>query len=212
MREAVGFLVMKALYIATEDALSELVADRLVLEANQSFREVIHIRHQGNGYLRKKFRSLAKTACSIPVLMLTDLDRIDCPPTLLADWCNGQILPDGMLFRVAVREIEAWLLADREGFSRFAGVPLDKMPQRPESLDDPKQTLLSLVRRYGNRDIKDGILPERGSSAKIGYAYNQTLSRFVQAVWSVTNASRNADSLDRACRRLHELSARQHED
>jgi hypothetical protein len=200
---------MTDLYIATEDELSEAVADRLVLDANHGLRVAVRIRRQGNGYLRKKFLDLAKIAYKIPVLLLTDLDRIDCPPTLLANWRGERMLPEGMIFRVAVREIEAWLLADREGFSRFTGVQLDKVPQYPESLDDPKQTLLSLVRRYGNRDIKDGILPERGSSAKIGYAYNQTLSRFVQDAWSVTNASRNADSLDRACRRLHELSARQ---
>jgi len=197
---------MTDLYIATEDELSEAVADRLVLEANQELRVVARIRRQGYGYLRQKFLNLAKTASSNPVLLLTDLDRVDCPPTLLADWCGGQILPKGMLFRVVVREIEAWLLADREGFSRFAGVPLDKVPQYPEALDDPKQTLLSLVHRYGNRGIKAGILPERGTSTKIGLAYNQTLVRFVQDAWSVTNASRNADSLNRACRRLDELS------
>lgn len=199
------------LYIATEDALSEAVADRLVLEVNHGLRVAVRIGRQGNGYLKKKFSSLAKTADSIPVLLLTDLDRIDCPSILLAHWRGEQIPSNGMLFRVAVREIEAWLLADREGFSNFCGIPLDKMPQHPELLDDPKLTLLSLVRRYGTQKIKAGLLPERGSSAKIGYAYNQILARFVRDTWSVILASRNADSLARACRRLQELSERQND-
>lgn len=199
---------MTALYIATEDALSEAVAERLVLEANQGLQVAVRMGRRGNGYLRKKFAELARTARAIPVLLLTDLDRIDCPPTLVTDWRGGQVLPADLLFRVAVRETEAWLLADREGFAKFSGSPLDKMPQHPESLGDPKQTLLGLVRKFGRRDLKANILPERGSTAKIGFGYNEALSRFVRESWSIDRAVENADSLARTCRRLRELSAR----
>jgi hypothetical protein len=197
---------MTGIYIATEDALSEAVADRLVAEANQGLCVAVRLGRRGNSYLRKKLPELVRTAKAIPVLLLTDLDRIDCPPTLLANWRGEQIMPPGMLFRVAVREIEAWLLADRQGFAEFCGAPLDKVPERPELLDDPKKTLLDLVRRYGKRMIKAGILPERGSTAKVGLMYNQILAGFVSDSWSVVRAARNAESLGRTCRRLDELS------
>jgi hypothetical protein len=110
-----------------------------------------------------------------------------------------------MLFRVAVREVEAGLLADREGFSNYSGVPAEKIPRNPESLDDPKQMLMKLIRRYGCRKIKVGVLPARGSLAKIGFGYNQILVQFVREFWSPVKAAENADSLKRTCLRLHEL-------
>ena len=199
---------MTELYLATEDELGEAVADRLVLEANQELCVAVRMGCKGNSYLRKKLPELIRTAQAIPVLLLTDLDRLECPPMLIANWHGRQDLPKGMLFRVAVRETEAWLLADRKGFAHFAGVPLNRVPQSPESLDDPKRTLLELVRRHGRRDIKVELLPERGSKAKVGLGYNQILSQFVRESWSPTKAAENADSLARTCRRLHELGMR----
>jgi hypothetical protein len=163
---------------------------------------------KGNGYLKQKLPELVKTAHAIPVLLLTDLDRDECALTLLADWLGSRALPKDMLFRVAVREIEAWLLADRQGFSRFSGVPVEKVPRNPELLDDPKQVLLGLVRRFGNRVAKTNLLPERNSTAKIGLGYNEALRCFVKGSWSVERAEVHADSLARTCRCLRELSLR----
>jgi hypothetical protein len=115
-------------------------------------------------------------------------------------------LPKAFLFRVAVREVEAWLMADREGFSRFSGIPVEKMPHVPEDLEDPKRDLLQLVRRYAHREIKANLLPERGSIARIGLGYNEILSRFVRDTWSIKNAVSNSESLSRACYRLRELA------
>lgn len=199
---------MTALYIATEDSLSEAVAERLIREADQRLWVAVRMGKRGNGYLKQKFAALLKTAQSVPVLLLTDLDRIDCPPSLVDSWRGQNVLPEGFLFRVAVREIEAWLLADRKGFARFAGIPLDKVPLKPETLIDPKQELLNLVRKYGKRDLKDAILPEQKSSAKVGLGYNHALARFVMDGWSVEKAAANAESLARAYRRIRELSLR----
>ncbi|MEW6427842.1 MAG: hypothetical protein AB1568_07390 [Thermodesulfobacteriota bacterium] len=194
------------LYIATEDALSETVAERLVAEVNHGLVVAVRIGRRGNGYLRAKLPELRKVARSVAVLLLTDLDRTDCPPTLIADW-NGDIgNPPEMLFRVAVREIEAWLLADRQGFADFFHVPMAKLPANPESIDDPKRFLLHLVSRHGRREAKSMLLPERGSKAKIGLGYNQMLGRFVADGWSIERACTTSDSLDRARRRLRELT------
>ncbi|MCX5846268.1 MAG: DUF4276 family protein [Deltaproteobacteria bacterium] len=199
---------MTGVYIATEDALSEAVADRLIEEENRGIYVAVHLGRKGNDYLKRELRQFKKIARYIPVLLLTDLDRIECPTALIDDWRGRMVLPETMLFRVSVRETEAWLLADREGFAQFSGVPLIRIPNHPESLVDPKEALLNLVRRYGRRSVKADILPARGSTARIGLAYNQALCGFVQESWSLERAAQAADSLDRARRRLHELRLR----
>ena len=197
---------MTEIYIATEDALSEAVADRLVKEVNPGWCISVRMGRKGSGFLKQKLFDLNETARSIPVFLLTDLDRIECPPTLIDDWWSGRMLANGMIFRVVVREIEAWLLADREGFASLSGAPVGKIPLMPESLDDPKSALLNLVRRHGNRQLKDALLPARGSHASVGLGYNQALSQFVRKSWSAARAAENATSLKRACRRLREFS------
>ncbi len=196
---------MIGLYIATEDSLSEAVAHRLIEAENKGMHVAVSMGRKGNGYLKNILPSLTKIARSIPVLLLTDLDRVECPAILIENWCRVSDLPTMMLFRVAVRETEAWLLSDREGFAQFSGVPLHRIPLNPESLNDPKDVLLNLVRRYGRRNIKADIVPKRGSTAKVGLAYNQALCSFTQGGWSLDRASQTADSLNRARRRIHEL-------
>lgn len=199
---------MTDLIIATEDALSEAVLERLVEDENQGMCVAVRMGRKGNGYLKQRILEFIKTAHAIPVLLMTDLDHVECSPVLIADWCGRHQLPKTMLFRVAVREVEAWLLADREGFSNYSGVPVAKIPRNPESLDDPKQMLMRLIRRYGYRKIKVEVLPDRGSLAKIGFGYNQILGQFVRESWSPARAAKNADSLARTCNRLRELGGK----
>lgn len=197
---------MNSVYVVTEDQLSEAVVERLIREENQGIQIKVRMGKKGNGYLRRNLHSFNEIARSFPVLLFTDLDRVECPMALIEDW-RGRIVFQGMLlFRIAVRETEAWLLADREGFAEFSGVPVHRIPLQPELLNDPKEVLINLVRRYGKkRIVKTDILPERGSTAKVGLAYNQTLCRFVQDSWSLERAAQSADSLNRARRRIHEL-------
>lgn len=197
---------MTEIYIATEDALSEAVVERLVVEANHGLSIAVRIGRKGNSYLKKKAADLAETARAIPVFLLTDLDRVECPPVLITDWLGKRPLTDGFLFRVAVREIETWLLADRDSFAKFSGVPVSKLPQNPESLDDPKQMLINLIRKHGRSAIKSEILPEDYSTANVGVGYNQILSGFVRDFWSPVKASQHADSLARARKRLSEMA------
>ena len=196
---------MTAIYLASEDALAEAIADRLIEEENEGMYVAVHVRRNGNGYLRKTLSRFVKISYRIPVLLLTDLDRYACPVGLIDDWRGNIVFPHTMLFRVAVREAEAWLLADREGFAQFSGVPLDRIPDHPELLGDPKEVLLNLVRRYAKRTVKADVLPEKGSTAKVGLAYNQALGTFVQTSWSPKRAGEVAESLKRTRQRIHEL-------
>jgi hypothetical protein len=192
-------------FIATEDALSEAVAQRLIEEENQGMYVAVRVGRRGNTYLRENLLSYMDIANTFPLLLLTDLDRSTCAADLINEWRGRRTLPRNMLFRVAVRETEAWLMADREGFADFSDVPLHRIPEHPELLDDPKQTLLNIIRRYGKRTVRDDILPKRNSTARIGLAYNQSLCGFVQQSWSPDRAAQTAESLRRARQRIHEL-------
>jgi hypothetical protein len=99
---------MTPIYIATEDVLSEAVADRLVSDANQGLEVYGRMGRRGNAYLRKRLPEHAKVARTFPVFMLTDLDRIECSPKLKTQWLGMLRLPNRFLFRVAVRGVEAW--------------------------------------------------------------------------------------------------------
>lgn len=196
---------MTGIYIAAEDALSEAVAERIIRDAHIDFQIVSRIGRKGNAYLKSRTPEFVKLARHLPVLLITDLDMITCPVALIDSWFTGRTLPEKLLFRIAVREIEAWILADKRGFSKFSGIPLEKITDQPESLVDPKQTLLNLVRRFGYKEIKQELLPRRNSTAKIGIGYNDILCHFTKQHWSINAAAKHSESLMRACERIRQI-------
>jgi len=103
----------------------------------------------------------------MPVLLITDLDGKHCPPEMIVDWLPVPRSPR-LLFRIAVRETESWVLADRTAFSRFIGVSVVAMPTAPDELPDPKAALLKLVRKSSKRELKRDILPPRGPLHRSG--------------------------------------------
>lgn len=113
-----------------EDALSELVMRRL-LSPRYAIGAVYG--RQGVHYIRANIGGFNHAAQGGPWAVLADLDREPCPPGLIA-----RRLPRGrhqnLIFRLAVREVEAWLLADRAGFARFVGVRVQAAPANPEGL------------------------------------------------------------------------------
>jgi len=107
-----------------------------------------------------------------------------------------------MLFRVAVREVEAWLLADRVGIAKYLNLPLAKTPQHPEHEVDPKQSLINLVRKCKKRRLVEELVPATGSSASVGPLYNTRMGDFVRDIWNIQRAVENSDSLSRAVNRI----------
>jgi hypothetical protein len=192
--------------VATEDELSECVALRLIGLQMSNTDGVQMIRKGGNGYLRSRMANFISVAKRGPVLMLADLDRIDCPPTLIRKWRRGRALPDNLLLRVAVREIESWLLADREGFASYLNIAPQKITTSPEEISDPKHYLLNLARN-APRELRSELLPDKGSIASQGFGYNSCLREFVAKMWSPTRAAERSQSLRRAINRVSELTA-----
>ncbi len=194
-----------AINLAVEDALSEVVLRKMLESCERPF-EVANCYYQGGfGYLKKRISGFNNAARGVPFLVLTDLDRSECAPTLISEWLPNHRHPN-LLFRVAVREVEAWLLAHRPAFVKFLAVSEAHIPLSPESIDDPKRTLISAARRSKRREIREAIVPAEGTTAKQGPDYNSCLARFVTDVWNPHAAKQHADSLKRAMRCLEQFS------
>lgn len=197
---------MRTISIATEDTLSQAVAERLL--ANYRKLHIVHkFGCRGNGYLisnLKKFFEFTKTQGAF--LLITDLDRKVCAPSLIANWQDSVNipLPNNFLFRVAVQEIESWLLADREAFSKFIGV--SKIPINPDVIDNPKEKLLEIAKNSSKKDIRDDLVKKEGAIASQGIGYNNRLIDFVKKSWCPKRASENSESLRRTCTRLEEIN------
>jgi hypothetical protein len=130
-------------------------------------------------------------------VVLADLnDETDCAPLLVRSW-----LPEGhsnLQFRVAVHEIEAWLLADRRQMADFLKVPEQLLPIRPDDERNPKEALIGAAARSKSKSIREDIAPHKKSSARQGPLYNTRLIEFVERYWDPVRASDASPSLNRS--------------
>jgi hypothetical protein len=186
--------------LATEDELSEVVLLRILTRIKR-YAVGTAYRRGGYGYLRKTMGGWNHAARGVPFIVLTDLDNCECPSRLLEDWLGVPRHPN-LLFRVAVHEVEAWLLADRANFSRFLVVAQELVPINSDCLADPKATLVNLARRSRSKAIRDRIVPKQGSTAKQGPDYNACLGSFVRDNWDIDAARAVSLSLARTLNRL----------
>ena len=190
--------------LAYEDELSRTVLQRLLRSYDDRYEVGVCYGQGGFGYLRRQISGFNNAARGVPFLLLTDLDRNNCPPSLVNEWLPRGVHPN-LLFRVAVREVEAWLLADRSGIARLLGIQIDTVPHNPESLPDPKAALVGLARRSRHGGVRRDIVPPDRSTAQQGPNYNGRLGEFVAHVWNPTAASANSPSLKRTLRALEEF-------
>lgn len=196
---------MTRIWLVGEDELCLSVLDRLLADTPtlEAFR-----RDNTCGFGRLKVNATKYSATAeagLPVIALTDLDDRACPGDLLTEWLPGGRHSD-FLLRVAVREVEAWLLADRPGFAAHFGAKLTSIPAFPETCADAKAELLGIV--SGTRKARwKGMLPDEGRRAP-GPDYNDCLRAFVRERWSPAEAQQRAPSLAKAIERLGELAAR----
>lgn len=190
--------------LGIEDPLSECVARRLLTLQGEKYHVGFAYGRQGCGYLKKTAAGWNAGARSTPFLLLTDLDETyPCPSALIQDWLGGRDRRHrNLLFRVAVREVEAWLLADTEGLAEYLGVNPRFVPADPEGLADPKAELVALARRSRSRDLRERLVPRPKSTAPQGRDYNACLREFVEGRWNPVRASERSVSLARTVERL----------
>lgn len=189
--------------LATEDALSEAVGKRLLAEIEQPAEVDLCFRKSGYGYLRANMKKWCELAALRPVVLITDLDQSDCPAALLDDWYAGTARPANLILRVAVREVESWLLADHIAMRQLLGNK-GKLPVEPDLVPDPKQHLLALAKK-ARREVRQDLIQETGAAASQGLGYNARLTDLVVYSWSPTRAANRSPSLRKALVRLREL-------
>ncbi|MCX8507038.1 MAG: DUF4276 family protein [Alphaproteobacteria bacterium] len=195
---------MSRINIFTEDAISQAVAIRLVSELGHIEGNVKSINRKGYGNLKSNIDQYIKLSYSSAVFLLTDLDRNICATSLFENWKFQPSDHKNFFFRIAVKEIEAWLLADSHSFSKFTGVKENAIPHFVETIIDPKENLINLIKKQGKKEIKDGILPI-SPRVKVGFLYNQILVQYVNEYWNPEAAATRSPSLKRARERLRAL-------
>ncbi len=187
--------------LAVEDDLSEVVLRTIIERSNREYHIGTAYGRTGFGYLRKTVAGWNAAARGIPFILLTDLDHYQCPPELIADWLKVPV-HSNLIFRVAVREVESWLLADPTNLAKYLAVSVRLVPAACDYIGDPKASLVALARRSRSSDIRSRIVPRTGSTATQGPDYNACLAGFVQTSWDLRSACTNSDSLRRAVERV----------
>jgi len=189
-------------FAAVEGPLDAAVARKLIELAGATVG-TIYVRG-GKRALLRRAAAYNNAARFSPWLVLVDLDADKaCPPGARDKWLRGPA--SLMCFRVVVREIEAWLMADRVSFARFLRVPVGRVPLRAESLADPKHEVIRLARGSRSRVIQADLVPGPSSGRRVGPAYTSRMIEFVQQGWSTERAAGSAESLARALRALRTI-------
>jgi hypothetical protein len=189
--------------LVTEDLLSAHVARTLLDLASPSYAVERELPGRGrprfasgSGQIEQRIGGFNRAAERAPFLVILDLDDRHCAPDY-----RTALLPEGssryMLLRIAVREIESWLLADHVAMSEYLDISCDVVPRTPDELPDARDALFSVVRRSRRRTLKSDILPI-DPTARIGPDYNGAMMRLVNDHWSRDRAAERSPSLRRA--------------
>ena len=190
---------------AVEGNVDEAVVRRLIEHVGGTPGPVYG--RNGKDHLRQRISNYNQAARLSPWVVLVDIDHdAECAPPLRSAWLPA--LSPYMCLRVAVRQVEAWLLADRERLAKFLSVSTSRIPHNPESVEHPKSTLVELARYSRRRDIRDDMVPRPGSGRSVGPAYTARLIEFVireRTGWRPEVAARYSDSLNRSLRCLRRL-------
>ena len=198
----------RPLAIFAEDKLTEAVLQKCVAEYLPDHTVIRSDVACGRGNVKKSLAAYANLASSMPVIIGVDLDHDPCPPQLLSDWDVAGFNNANLIVRVAVREVEAWVLADKKRFANFVGGTSDHIPSSPDEIEDPKRLLLEFARATASDDLKRDLIPINfGQYPRIGPAYNLRMCKFVRDRWRPHVAGGRSASLARAIRALESLRA-----
>lgn len=190
---------------AVEGDMDQAVVQRLIQYAGAVSGPVYG--KNGKQALRRNINGYNNAARFFPWVILVDLNHeADCAPTLKQQWL---VHPSQFLcFRVAVREIESWLMADQENLSKFLRLSRGRIPANPETVENPKEFMVNLARESRLRAIREDMVPRSGSGRMVGPAYSSRLIEFVTGqrdTWRPEIASQSSNSLNRCLNCLRRI-------
>lgn len=190
---------------AVEGITDEVLLRRLCAFSGVTVGQIYGKR--GKSYVLARINGYNHSAQFRHWIVLLDLDHDGlCAPEVLPRWLPA---PSRMMcIRVAVREIESWLLADPERMGRYLSVPVRTIPVDPDSIPDPKQLMVDLARQSRRRAIREDVVPNLGSGQLVGPAYASRMIEFIQDVqagWRPEVAAQNSNSLQRCIAAISRL-------
>ena len=190
---------------AVEGIVDEAVVRKLIIEAGGDPGTIYG--KNGKSFLRRNIQGYNNAARHMPWMVLVDLDNdAECAPPFCEEWIPYPA--KYMCFRVVVKEVEAWLIADGESLASFLSVARCRVSTNPEQLSDPKTEMVNLARRSRRRDIQSDMVPREGSGRSVGPAYSSRLIEYVQTSWRPKVAIKQAQSLRRAIISLKQVIER----
>lgn len=197
---------MVAVSYVVEGQSDEPMAESLLAHvgAEPGYRVVTH----GKAKLDQRLAGINRSAgIHHPWFILRDSDDDDhegCRGALVSTLFQGSTISNGLVFRMAVRSIESWLMADHPAFSTFFGVSHARLPVNPDGEVDPKGSLVGLARASSKREIREGIAPRPEARRRVGPRYTELVTAYMRTHWRLERARLASPSLDRAAIRLSE--------
>lgn len=186
-----------------EGPADEAVARALIAYTDPQLTFSIDVRG-GKSAILDKIQVYNRAAEHIPHLVLVDLDRSHaCAPDLVEDWLPTR--SHDLHLRVAVPQMESWLLADRDGIAKYLRISMDLVPPYPDQLRNAKETMVHLASKSGSKGIRKDMV---SLDHRTGIAYTGRLMEFASGYWSIGRALGQSESLTRCVRALKIAFAR----
>src|ERR1035437_1394602 len=202
-------------YIVGEDSVTSAIIRKVINYCTKEIEIITELPARG-GQIKSKISEFNKLSASFPVILLTDLDATICAPELLR-----QLIPndkhENFIFNIAIDEAEAWLMADRKGFSEYFGIDIDEIPQSVPKKQGGRKALKEmdfhykssmfltheLIKKSKKKELILQLTPKVGASK--GPEYNSGILPFIEKKWSINEACINSDSLSRMIGRITTL-------
>ncbi len=209
---------MRDIFIVGEDDATKAIIKRLIGDYNSNLNIVQSIPARGSE-IKTKIKEFNALAVAYPVILLTDLDNEPCAPIGKKNLLGGIIQSQNFIINIAYDEAEAWLMADTKGFSKYFGIPIDRMPQFTmqkmqgrKSLSEISLNVKSswyLTHELAHLSNKQGIraqisVPRTERTCK-GKEYNSALVPFINTIWNPEGARQVSNSLNRMITRIQRI-------
>ncbi|MDR1338792.1 MAG: DUF4276 family protein [Prevotellaceae bacterium] len=206
-------------YIVGEDPVTYAIIKKVLAFCSPKIEIITELPARG-GQVKCKISKFNKLSESFPVILLTDLDASLCAPQLLAELLE-ESKNENFIFNIAVDEAEAWLMADREGFSKYFNIEIGDMPNATLTKQGGRNELVEmnfsykssmyltheLVNKMKKKEHRDQLTPKQGAAK--GPEYNPCMLPFINEHWNINQAKVNSDSLNRMILRIENLLNRQ---
>lgn len=190
--------------LLVEGTTDAAVLSRLLEEVGLERGTVYRLR--GGGWLGRYLAGFDHATRCSHGLVLRDPDHGEACAAALVQRLVPSPAPL-LTLRVAVRETEAWILADRAGLARHLRIAPSSIPRAPDELDDPKRTLVNLARRSHSRAVREDYVPRDASTSAIGPGYAGRFIEFVRRSWEPRAAAESSPSLARCIAALERIES-----